>query len=227
MSGLHEIPECMRFILRYHRLKLLRKFVPTVLPAEETGTKIKKPKKSKYSLVYTQYLLGRIDDPTDTPIKLLLTFFSESNVNINEILNAVKCSTVHKYQNVEEGSEQKEEFLDIIILLHSTTPPALRALKELVNESNKEKKHYISLIFRYQIAWDKSKSHYIQHYELIPEHQTKKFLTEHMYNEIPKMLTSDQVVILYGFQTGDIVHALESDTYRLVVVETLEPQSAV
>ncbi len=234
MSLIREIPENMRMILKYHRLKVNGKFTQPLVQSPEditipkTRKKYQKIKKNKYSLPYTQYLLSRIDDEKNTPISILLIFFSESNININEILDALKASTITKYPKESESKpESDEEFLDIIVLLNATTPPALRALKESVNEINSKKKHYISIIFQHQIAWDKSKSDYMQHYELMTKEQGEKFLKENMLKDIPKMYTTDMAAILYGFKLGDIVHALESNSYRMVVTETLEPQNNV
>jgi DNA-directed RNA polymerase subunit H (RpoH/RPB5) len=231
----HEIPAIMHTILKNRHLIVSHKFISKQsIEADQHNQqmaaicdsfdrceddqkilkKMKKVKKGKYAMHYYQYILQNSKD--QEPTALLLIFFPEVNVTIAEILNAMKTSTVAKYtpQGIVAGC------LDIIVLLSTLTPPALRLLTEMVNDHNKKRLNHISLIFRHQIAWDKSKSHYCQHYERMPEDFAKTFLKEHMYNEIPKMYTKDQMVIQHGFKVGDVVHALESDTYRLVVIDT-------
>jgi DNA-directed RNA polymerase subunit H (RpoH/RPB5) len=219
-----DLPENIRLLLEKHRLKFKSKYQKTTLEKEDdkkenavTMKKKSKPKKKqiKMSNYYLQYLLCSLTDPDQKVCCMLLFFLPECNINKDIIENAIKESTVLK------DPDQEGIYLDILIILNKITPPAKRSMMELVEKTNQAKKNYIAVIFRSELAWDKSKSIYTQHYSRIPKEEADKFMKEHMYKDIPKMVTTDPMVSQYGFQVGDIVYAEESQTYRLVIVETV------
>lgn len=119
-------------------------------------------------------------------------------------------TTVTKKKDLLKLVLQNKEIKNMILLVDEISHPAHKAILEITCIK-------VEIIKRSEIAWDKSNYCNVQHYEVLTEDQLEKRKIKR--ENISKMLTTDAIAIQYGFQVGTVVHALETDTYRVVKYE--------
>jgi len=106
----------------------------------------------------------------------------------------------------------------VIILTDDISHPAEKTIQDLPD-------YRIEIIRRDSIVWDKAIYCLVPHYDLFTEEQIKEYEKDHKItrDNLPKMLTTDVAVLLFGFKIGDVVRAVEYDTLRYVI--GVEPKS--
>lgn len=109
----------------------------------------------------------------------------------------------------------------ILVILSDISTPALRAMAQ---EFSKK----IEILKRTDLAWDKLQFRLVPHYAILSEHQirTEEIRRKFKREDLPKMYTVDPVARLLGFRQGQVVWAMDYDTWRLVIQKDSEPISS-
>jgi DNA-directed RNA polymerase subunit H (RpoH/RPB5) len=109
----------------------------------------------------------------------------------------------------------------VIVLTTDISHPAEKAVADITTKR-------IEIIRRHEIAWDKPEYCLVPHYELLTYDQVIEFEKSRQVKRenLPKMLSNDQMAIVHGFCVGDVVHCVEPDTYRFVIFSSQKPKKA-
>lgn len=135
----------------------------------------------------------------------------------NVVANIIEIEVKIDKKNLMRLIFANEKVQHIIILINEISHPSQKAIAEITSKK-------VELIRRRDIAWDKTKYINVAHYELLTPKQISDFETKRKkkIQNINHMLTSDPVAVQYGFRAGDVVRAIEYDTYRYVVKDPLK-----
>ncbi len=222
------LPANLFLLLKNQQLRIKSKHCG-VEQNDTSSTATNKRTGGKFSRHYLQHLLipeAEVNNDDAQPVAILVTFLYGVKLKKHNLKEAIKCSTISRNPSEEETKKCKPKnymaFLDIILVLNEdVTPPALSALNEFVKQSSNTLN--IQVIKRKDLAWDKSENQYVQTYEVKESQDVPiEFLKENKITDVtklPKIFTTDPMSKLYGFKLGQLVKAVNSMYWRIVVIE--------
>lgn len=230
------LPINVVLILKNQQLRIKSKYVE-VEKNDVSTTSTTKRKGGGFSRHYLQHLLipeknyelqqneepEKKEEEDIQAVAILVTFLDGVKLKKTDLKDAIKYSTISRYgKNTSNKKLQTPmDFLDIILVLNEdVTPPAVSALNEFVKQSSNTLN--IQVFKRKDLAWDKSTNHYVQTYEVKDAKDVPLFLKENKIpdsSKLPKIFTTDPMSKLYGFKLGQLVRAIDSMYWRIVVTE--------
>jgi len=147
--------------------------------------------------LFKVYNLMRDGDPAEQVVSVLIDVNPE-----------VKCGKTNLLKWIQHNSSVNH----VILLVSDVSHPAEKAILEIPNKR-------IELLRRKDIRWDKSDGPAIPNYALLTEAQVKELESRRKIKReihLAKMSLSDPMAVFFGFLPGDVVYAIDYDTYRIV-----------
>lgn len=186
-------PDVVR-ILKYRNLRAKSKIL---VSRKSTQCSLnQQQQKEKTDCIFNLFELVANDCP-DKVIALLI-----------DIDPSIKIGKKHLMKIID-----RHQLIDhFIVLVTSISSPAEKAIAEI-------KTKHIEIIFRKDIAWAKPSYCLVPHYELLTLDQIQQFEEKYkvkVETNLPRMCIDDAMAIHFGFEPGDVVHAIETDIYRYV-----------
>ena len=154
------------------------------------------PAKNKSQVQCNMYEIIKETDVSNTVTAILIDVATGVKIGKKNLLKLVFHSSVKH----------------AIVLLTEISHPAHKAILEITSK-------FIEIIKRHDIAWIKVNYYLVPHYEVLCEEHVECFEKERKMKRtnLSTMLITDPMAVQFGFRAGDVVHAIEYDTYRLVI----------